>query len=141
MTEVVSAFKTPLPWQTVVDFIPKGYALNEQGVFIDRSDYELISKPCWVKALTRSEEGKGWGYVFGWLDQDGNVQRQAFPAYKLTERGTPLAGELASPGMRVVPGKQPEPMACLGSFQLPLDYRRRIVAKLGWLDSTQDNPV
>jgi putative DNA primase/helicase len=141
MTELAYLLEAQAPWHNVAAFIPKGYVINEQGVFIDKDDPELISGPCWVEDLTRFEEGKGWGYVFGWLDQDGKVQREAFPAHKLTERSTSHASELHSFGLRVVPGKQQKLMTYLGSFQLPLDYRRQTVSKLGWLDTAREHPV
>jgi hypothetical protein len=94
------------PWADIERHIPAGYVLTEHGLYLETQEERLISGPCWVSALTRSNTGDGWGRVIHWIDQDGNPRGKAFPAQQLTARGQPLADELQALGLHVIPGEQ-----------------------------------
>lgn len=134
------------PWSRVQSFIHSSYELTDEGVtFIretkDNRFEEFIAGPCWVHALTRSSQGTEWGYEIGWIDQDGQEQRMAFPARKLSEPRSPLAADLASLGLKVIPGKERKLMAYLASFNLPPEFRLRSVSQLGWMGEETAGPL
>lgn len=130
------------PWTLIQSYLPNNHILDGDGVFLrNGSSTEFISGPCWVTALTRSTQGTDWGYEINWIDQDGNQQSMAFPARKLSEPRAPLAGDLASIGLKIVPGKERRLMAYLGSFNLPPEYRLRSAVQLGWSENETGSPV
>jgi len=124
------------PWAAIQAYVPNGYSINADGVFRERDEPEFICGPCWVAVLTRSSQGRDWGYAIHWIDQDGREQSAAFSVRKLHEARSSLAGDLAALGLKVVPGKERYLLEYLGSFQLPAPFRQRSVAQLGWLDGT-----
>lgn len=127
------------PWSEVEQYVPQGYCLNDTGVSLLRSNDEVIlSGPVWISSTTRSKDGNEWGVVITWIDQDKVVQSCAVSYSRLHERGAPLAGELASRGMMVIPGKHSYLMTYLGSYALPMHLRRISVAKVGWVDCSED---
>lgn len=119
-------------WVDVKDYLPKGNSLSWSGVYLDNSDPVLISGPCWVSALTRSQDGNDWGIVIHWIDQDEKHRHSAFPISRLHDRGCSLATDLASLGLKVIPGKHRHLMEYLAGFELPKDHRLQSVSKLGW---------
>ena len=127
------------PWIAVNEYIPSGFLLNNQGVFIEKKDLELISGPCWITALTRSQDSTDWGRVIHWIDQDGKKQTLSIPICRFSESGSPVAAELASRGLKVIPGKERALMAYLGSFDLPRTFRLQSVLNLGWLNDQDGN--
>ena len=138
-------------WGHLLPFFPPTYKIDANGVFFIRiirrksgeTDKipELISGPCWVSALTRSNQGMEWGYQIHWVDQDGREHDMAFPARKLSEPRGPLAGDLASMGLKIVPGSERRLMAYLGSFCLPPEYRIQSTAQVGWTTGKNDAPL
>ncbi len=128
-------------WQLVDEYIPPEYVIQKEGVFINKKDKEQISGPCWVTALTRSSQGTEWGLVIHWIDQDNKEQHMAFPVRRLLEPRSPLASDLVSFGLKVVPGKERRLMSYLGSFDLPKHFRLRSVSLLGWLDGDHETPL
>ena len=137
----VVSLPSPLPWADIEPYLPAGFILNSQGLFLDKDTPVWIAGPCWVSALARSTRGDGWGRVIRWIDQDGHLRHHAFPAELLTARGQPIANELQARGLLVIPGEQSRLMRYLGSFKLPLDCRLTAVNKLGWLDGKDTDPV
>jgi len=129
------------PWDEVKDYLPKGNILSRPGVYLDKSDPVLISGPCWVSSLTRSQDGNDWGNVIHWIDQDGKHRHSAFPMSRLHDRGCSLATDLASLGLKVIPGKNRQLMEYLAGFELPKDFRLQSVSKLGWLFNSDGSMV
>lgn len=129
----VQAIATASPWDDVKPYIPAGYVIDSTGVHIEKTDKEFICGPSWVRAMTRSDQGTDWGLVVHWIDQDGHQQNMAIPACKLSEPRSPIAGDLASMGLKIVPGKERKLMTYLGSFTLPISHRLRSVSQLGWI--------
>jgi hypothetical protein len=136
------AKRQPQPWDPVRQYIPEGYFITQRGAFSQhKDDPEFISGPCWVTALTRSHTGDEWGLMIHWIDQDGKEQQMAFPARRLSEPRYPLAPDLASMGLKVIPGKERQLIRYLASFDLPQSHRLRSVSQLGWLSGDLENPV
>lgn len=129
------------PWACVEESIPNGFVITPDGVFVDKNDRELICGPCWIKSLTRSTLGTEWGCVINWIDQDGCQRDMAFPARRLSEQRSPLAGDLVSLGLKIVPGKERQLMTFLGSFNLPNRFRLRSTSQLGWIDAKDGSPL
>ena len=130
------------PWAEITEFIPEGFSLGHDGVYLDKQNPVLISGPCWISAFTRSKDGRDWGIVVHWIDHDGRQQSAAFPKQFLIDRGVPLANELMARGLRIIPGKQSMLMQYLGMFELPAELRLQSVIQLGWLDCAEDeSPV
>lgn len=130
------------PWSSVADYLPEGFLLNTDGLFLDRANTPTrISGPCWISALTRTAKGDGWGIVVNWIDRDGHPKQKAFPAQRLTERGAALADDLQALGLQVIPGEQRHLMRYLGSYQLPNSLRLLSTTKLGWLDTADGDLV
>lgn len=65
----------------------------------------------------------------------------AFPARKLSEPRAPLAGDLASLGLKIVPGSERRLMSYLGSFCLPPEYRIQSASQLGWTTGESEAPI
>lgn len=120
-------------WDDVADYLPKDCSLTGIGVHLDKKNPVLLSGPCWVSALTRSHEGNDWGLVIHWIDQDGTHRHSAFPITRLQDSRCSIATELASLGLKVIPGRHRQLMEYLGGFDLPRDCRLKSVSKLGWL--------
>lgn len=111
---------TTEPWHQVREYIPEGYSIQKQGVYLDRNSPEFISGPCWVSALTRTNQGTDWGKLIHWIDQDGKERNLSVPAHRLSESRSPLAGELASLGLMVVPGMERRLMTYLAALNYQL---------------------
>jgi len=147
MNQKVSKFRiNEPPWYPIEEYLPNDYEICKDGVILIRetqrtSTREFISGPCWISALTRSSKGREWGVVVHWIDQDENEQTMAFPARKLTDPRSPLAGDLASLGLKIVPGKERKLMTFLGSMNLPPGLRRRSASQLGWSDADDGGHV
>jgi hypothetical protein len=136
------AERQPQPWDPVLQYIPEGYSIAHRGVLSwGKNDSELISGPCWVTALTRSDTGDEWGREVRWIDQDGHERRMAFPMQPFHVPRSPLAPNLASMGLKVVPGKERQLVGYLAGFHLPRSHRVRSVSQLGWLSGDLENPV
>lgn len=135
------------PWSTIIEYLPYPYVITDRGVFIepkkkaDDIQREYVSGPCWVTALTRSATGQEWGLVVHWMDQDGIERDMAIPASRLSEPRAPIAGELASLGLKVVPGSERKLMTYLGSFDLPPSFRVRSASQVGWIDGDDGSPM
>lgn len=119
-------------WDDVMEYLPKAYSLSKGGVYLNK-DSVLISGPCWVTALTRSEQGDDWGLVLHWIDQDGGHRHKAFPINRIQESRSAIATDLATFGLKVVTTKHTELKEYIGSFDLPKSHRLQSISKLGWL--------
>lgn len=130
------------PWVRVAEFIPKGFDLTISGLYLvkDKED-ELISGPCWISSVTRAREGSEWGNVIHWIDRDGGEKSFAIPAKRIYESRSPIAGDLAAQGLKVVPGRERLLMRYLGQFDLPDRFRHLAVSQLGWVTDHEDSPV
>jgi len=123
------------------------YILKEQGLFVskpegrgeDRKNVErrITLTPVWIDALARNSKGNNYGVQVCWVDPDKKVRKLAIPGNRLHDRG--LVGELASIGLRTIPGMEQELLRYLGTFE-PI---RKIqnVDKLGWLDDGATNLI
>ena len=116
--------------------VPAGFCLTNHGVFSSTDgtrDGKLVAGPVWVSARTRGPDGKDWGLLVEWLDNDQTHQRVAVPAQRLHELGGTLVPELAAAGLYVVPGLERSLIQYLGRYQP--EKRLTSVARLGWLDA------
>ena len=129
------------PWITVKDYIPKEFGLTKQGVFLDKNDPIFISGPCWVTALTRSNQSSDWGYVIHWIDHDGNEQYKAFPMHRVMDSSCTIAMDLSSMGLKIIPSQQRRLRDYIAGFDLPTEMRLQSVSKLGWLNNNSESPV
>lgn len=128
------------PWANVSQYIPEGFRLNANGLYQvnDKGDQHLVAGPVWVSGATRSVDGSAeWGLIVTFLDQDTQLRELAISMVRIHEARAPLVGELAGMGLRIIPGKQNQLMAYLGLFDLPANFRRRSVGKLGWISCSE----
>lgn len=134
-----SNVETLPPWHGAV--IPDGYEIKPDGVYqVTRNDESRkISGPIWEVAKTRNPQGKEWGSVYKWIDQDGGEHERAFANKRLHDRSCPLVQQLADEGLHVVPGRGIALMQYLGSFDTTT--RWRAVSQTGWLTANTEYPV
>ena len=127
-----------LPWHGVE--IPFGFELSLSGVSDVRpgkqgepDKLEPIAGCVWLVGLTTGTAGD-WGRLLRFQDHDDRVKELAIPAARLHEDPAILARELATLGLRIIPGKERRLVAYLASF----DPQERIQSapRLGWMDRT-----
>ena len=127
-----------LPWHGVM--IPSGFELSLSGVADVRAGkqgepdkLEPIAGCVWLVGLTTGTAGD-WGRLLRFQDHDDRVKELAIPAARLHEDPAILARELATLGLRIIPGKERRLVAYLASF----DPQERIQSapRLGWMDRT-----
>lgn len=63
-----------------------------------------LCAPLYVTALTRTEDGNGWGMLLEFKDPDGRTKLWAMPAAVLSGEGSEWAGRLRDMGLRMAPG-------------------------------------
>ncbi len=127
----------------IQEFLPTGYQLTDAGVFShsNRSNTpELVSGPCWISGTTKSRSQKEWGRVISFVDYDGELQQIAVAESRISDNSTSLPSELHDMGLHLIPGMQRHLLKYLASFQLPSEFRRESVSKVGWLDCKDDEP-
>ncbi|MCG7935884.1 MAG: DUF927 domain-containing protein [Candidatus Thiodiazotropha taylori] len=114
---------------------PDGYLLSESGVFEERkAGPVMICGLVWVEALTRDQNGTGWGMVVCWIDRDGQEQSKAIANHLLHETGGGLAILLSQGGLMIVPGEERKVARYLGCFQP--ENRLLCVSQVGWVESS-----
>ena len=137
-TQPVTVDIPRLPWHGVE--IPAGFELSLSGVFDVRpgkegepAKLEAIAGCLWLVGLTTGTVGD-WGRLLRFQDHDDRVKELAIPAARLHEDPAILARELATLGLRIIPGKERRLVAYLASF----DTLERIQSapRLGWMDRT-----
>ena len=127
----------------IQEFLPTGYQLSETGVFSvgNRNNTpELVSGPCWISETTKSRTQKEWGRVISFIDYDGELQQIAVAESRVSNNSTNLPSELHDMGLHLIPNMQRHLLKYLASFQLPIEFRRESVSKVGWLDCSDDEP-
>ena len=84
------------------------FAVNEHGVWHQGIDQDGKQKsPEWVcsrlevQALTRDQDGGGWGYLLAFDDPLGNVKQWAMPARMLSGDGGEYRATLLNMGLRI----------------------------------------
>jgi len=115
---------------------PEGWKLTSNAVFEVKEkkediDYLPLCGPLWVVGLTNGAHGE-WGMVLAFLDRDGCAHRLAIPASRLHEDSTILARELASLGLRTVPGREKRLVAYVAMWEV--EARILSAKRLGWLE-------
>ncbi|MCB1751047.1 MAG: DUF927 domain-containing protein [Gammaproteobacteria bacterium] len=145
-TETIVEIPGAVLWKKILPHIPRNYQINENGVYFTReirgdAHKEFIAGPCWVTALTRTNQGLEWGYLVYWIDQDDNLCNMAFPARRLSEPRLPVIGDLRSQGLKIVPGKERQLMTYIGSYNLPTDFRLQAAPLIGWTETKRGDPV
>ena len=128
----------PMPWDGCE--LPDGYHITGEGVFKGQGkDSILIAGPIWMVAKTRDWEGKNWGMVLRWIDEDGKVHEAAFPSARLLERASTLPLELRDQGLHIQPDKLRGLLEYLAAFKTT--ERIQAVSRLGWLEGQAERPV
>lgn len=84
------------------------FAVNDDGVWHEGIDQDGKRKPPeWicsrlnVEALTRDQEGGGWGYLLTFADPLGNAKQWAMPARMLSGDGGEYRATLLNMGLRI----------------------------------------
>lgn len=84
------------------------FSVTDAGVFFTGVDKEgEPTKPVWVcgrldvQALTRDQDGQGWGYLLSFADPKNNPKQWAMPARMLASDGGEYRGTLLSMGLRI----------------------------------------
>lgn len=122
----------PQHWPT--DDLPLDYELTHEGVFKfdKKGERQRISGPLIEVAKTRDVCGGEWGTQVEWLDQDGKLHAQAFPASRLQEgRNSSLIKQLASEGLQISPRCSADLLDYLAAFNSTA--RLCSVAQTGWV--------
>jgi putative DNA primase/helicase len=124
----------PKPWDGIE--IPIGFELSLNGVSTlphdDKKPGIYISSQCWVSAETRNIQGSSWGVLVEWIDRDNKPHKLAIPNERFHETGNILAQDLASQGLKIVPGNEKLLLKYLGLFES--QSRLLSVSQLGWID-------
>ena len=86
------------------------FEVSDNGVWHNGIDQEGKRKPPeWVcsrlevEALTRNQEGGGWGYLLAFNDELGNSKQWAMPARMLSGDGGEYRSKLLDDGLRIAP--------------------------------------
>lgn len=84
------------------------FTVSDAGVFFNGVDKEgEPTKPVWVcsrldvQALTRDQDGQGWGYLLTFADPLGRPKQWAMPARMLATDGGEYRGSLLGLGLRI----------------------------------------
>lgn len=84
------------------------FTVTDAGVFFNGVDKEgEPTKPVWVcsrldvQALTRDQDGQGWGYLLSFADPLGRPKQWAMPARMLATDGGEYRGALLALGLRI----------------------------------------
>ena len=106
----VAVFPTPLP------VLPEGeaptradpFTVDDGGVWFHGRDRDgNLSRPLWlcsrldVAAVTRDQDGAGWGYLLAFADPLGKAKQWAMPARMLSGDGGEYRGVLLNMGLRI----------------------------------------
>ncbi|MCF7977640.1 MAG: DUF927 domain-containing protein [Chromatiaceae bacterium] len=115
---------------------PDGFKLTSKMVFEvkekeEGDEYVPICGPLWIIGRTTGTHGE-WGLVLIFVDHDGRQQQLAIPAARLHEDASILSRELATMGLKTIPGREKKLLAYLASW----DIETRILSakRLGWLE-------
>lgn len=84
------------------------FCVTDEGVFYTGVDKDgEPTKPVWVcsrldvQALTRDQDGHGWGYLLSFADPLGRAKQWAMPARMLATDGGEYRGTLLAMGLRI----------------------------------------
>lgn len=117
---------------------PEGWSLTRNLVFEIKNGkpdeppaYVPVCGPIWIVGRTSGPHGE-WGLCSEFIDHDGNRHRFALPAGRLHEDPAVLARELATLGLRIVPGKERRLLEYLDAWTT--DRRIPSAKRLGWQD-------
>ncbi|WP_295394647.1 DUF927 domain-containing protein [uncultured Thiodictyon sp.] len=115
---------------------PAGWSLTKSKVFQVKekdkdNEYIPICGALWIIGRTTGPHGD-WGLMLAFKDHDKQERRAAIPASRLHEDATALARELATQGLRVVPGKEKRMLEYLDAWEV--DNRILSAKRLGWLE-------
>ena len=120
--------------------IPQGWELSAAGVFEVKPGKEgepdkqdPVCGVLYVTGLTTGAAGD-WGYMLVFHDHDDRAKPLAIPAARLHVDPAILASELATAGLRIIPGKERRLVAYLASFT-PTN-RIQSAPRLGWMERT-----
>lgn len=90
---------------------PDPFLLNDDGVWFQGWDRDgkpapalWVCSPLEVEAVTRDQEGAGWGYLLRFPDPLGNPKQWAMPARMLSGDGGEYRAALLNLGLRIGPG-------------------------------------
>ncbi|RMF70246.1 MAG: DUF927 domain-containing protein, partial [Calditrichaeota bacterium] len=125
--------------QVVKESVVKGDdgapVLDDNGQPITETLTERIpitTKPIFVEAVCRGEDGADFGFLTHWLDLDNRLHSWAIPAYRLDEVGASLIQDLRSQGAALLPRKGKDLLDFLTHSYLAVRGRRTAVTKTGW---------
>lgn len=92
----------------------------------------ITTKPIFVEAVCRGEDGQDFGFLTHWLDLDNQLHSWAIPAYRLDEMGNGLIQDLRSQGVPLLPRAGKSLIDFLTYSYLAVRGRRTAVTKTGW---------
>jgi uncharacterized protein (DUF927 family) len=130
--------------QTARPTAPDGWKLTGKMVFEvkakegDPDEFVPICGPLWVVGRSTGAH-REWGLVVEFQDHDKARHRFALPSSRLHEDAGILARELATMGLRVVPGKEKRLLAYLDAWSS--DKRIPSAKRLGWQDHADGSLV
>lgn len=125
------------PGQSARPKAPEGWKLTGKMVFEVKTkenapdEFFPVCGPLWVIGRSTGAH-REWGLVVEFADHDGERHRFAMPSSRLHEDAGILARELATMGLRVVPGKEKRLLAYLDAWSS--DKRIPSAKRLGWQD-------
>jgi len=102
--------------------VPDGWSLTKKMVFevkekADDTEYVPVCGPLRVLGRTNGAHGE-WGLMLSFVDHDGREQRRAIPATRLHEDPGILARELATAGLKIIPGKEKRMLSYLAEWDV-----------------------
>ncbi len=152
VARVIRAAVAPAAVATGTDVLTCKYGggrfeLGVRGVSFVGTDKEGNEKaPLWicgrleVIAKTRDANGRAWGRLLEWRDDDGARHQWAMPLELLEGDGADVRRELASRGLHVSPTKAARELLAAYLKVWPVEDRARCVAALGWHGSAYALP-
>ena len=127
--------ETPVPPQSPT--LPQGFRMLDRGlVWSDPADPDkpeiLVAGRFEVIAESRDDEGRNWGVLLRWQDQDGRVREWAMPRQLLAGDGVDVRRVLLDGGLYVGPGVKARNLLTMFLASIHVDQRARAVSTTGW---------
>ena len=118
---------------------PRDPRCDQPGVWFRPRDAEGNAKrPVWlcaplhVTAMTRTDDGNGWGVLLEFADPDKRHKVWAMPMALLSGEGAEWAGRLRDMGLRMATGRAPRNLLAQYLDTRSLDDRVTCTDRVGW---------
>lgn len=120
------------PWSHPYEMTTNGLVMNEASGGSERA--VVVTGPFEVLGASRTVDGRGWGKLLAWNDQDGRRQQvQVFDRDLHTDENAALRA-LVDRGLQIAPRYKKDLARALISLQPP--DRVVLVQRNGWLNGT-----